>query len=414
MRDAEGNDKAVVILSTAQSWHQRCCSGAGYHPPRLPPTEIKELKEKTIFTRPSLELLKNHVEALHSSKAFLVPEHDYLQVFKDHITTLEMPPDQAEKLIVRAELLEEVEPYGGPPAPARIYIKQIGDLPVLAPGEDGIIHRLLIRNVRYSKSFLDTLFSVDQFFEDSSVEVRFAKFRHVHLPASDTAPAVYLPFICRANGTFTWSIRPEIGEPGSRPSVPGARCLASGLHRPKSKAHIGNLSSQMAGAAVHRRLHLRSDIIRKLPKLTADAPDNLAGCQHIGCGHCAEANASRHPHSGKAYAPSHPGRLVHGDIVGPFKTSRFGYHKRILILVDDHSRFKTAIPLRKKSEAPAKLTAYVAGLNAIGRKHDWKLGSLHTDNAGEFLAHEFAEFLDGQGVAHTTCPPARALSERRC
>ena len=33
------------------------------------------------------------------------------------------------------------------------------------------------------------------------------------------------------------------------------------------------------------------------------------------------------------------------------------------------------------------------------------VGSLKTDNAGEYLSREFTQFLDDEGIAHTTCPP---------
>ena len=33
------------------------------------------------------------------------------------------------------------------------------------------------------------------------------------------------------------------------------------------------------------------------------------------------------------------------------------------------------------------------------------IGSLHSDNAGEFLSHEFEELLDSELIHHTTCPP---------
>ena len=33
------------------------------------------------------------------------------------------------------------------------------------------------------------------------------------------------------------------------------------------------------------------------------------------------------------------------------------------------------------------------------------VGTLHTDNAGEFLSREFAEFLDTEVMNQTLCPP---------
>ena len=81
----------------------------------------------------------------------------------------------------------------------------------------------------------------------------------------------------------------------------------------------------------------------------------------------------------------------------------------MLVLIDDHSRALGVRLLRKKSEALAGVRSYVAELNAAINKGSTEpkraVGSLHTDNAGEFLSREFSEFLDDQLVDHTLCPP---------
>ncbi|KAL1526394.1 hypothetical protein AB1Y20_015107 [Prymnesium parvum] len=109
------------------------------------------------------------------------------------------------------------------------------------------------------------------------------------------------------------------------------------------------------------------------------------------------------------YQPSHVGRLVHADIVGPFISSRAGAYKYALILVDDYSRFKSVKFLQAKSDAPSAVRSFVSELNAGLRTRSVApirvVGTLHTDNAGEFLSREFAELLDESLISHTTCPP---------
>jgi len=123
-----------------------------------------------------------------------------------------------------------------------------------------------------------------------------------------------------------------------------------------------------------------------------------------------EANATRHSHAAPpVYKPSYVGRLIHADIVGPFRLSITGHFKYILVLTDDHSRFKSVYFMKAKSEAIQKVKTYVASLNAHvneGKAHPTNIvGSLHTDNAGEFLSHEFKEFMDEASIRQTTCPP---------
>ena len=120
-----------------------------------------------------------------------------------------------------------------------------------------------------------------------------------------------------------------------------------------------------------------------------------------------EANATRLSHKHDRYAPSYVGSLVHADIVGPFKRSLHGSHQYLLVLVDDHSRFISLQFLTHKSKAPDAIRKFVANLNAWSNVAEPKriVGTLQTDNAGEFLSREFTEFLDSELIHHTTCPP---------
>ena len=162
-------------------------------------------------------------------------------------------------------------------------------------------------------------------------------------------------------------------------------------------------------SVLHRRLHLGAALIRKLGERTLDAPSHVSNCSGVDCEHCAAANATRAPHSGSAYAPTHAGRLVHADIAGPFKRSASGSYQYLLLLTDDHTRFKVAYFLKLKSEAPRAIKKFVASFNAHASRHTATpvrvVGTFHSDNAGEFVSREFQEFLSEEGVHRTTSPP---------
>eukprot|EP00965_Chrysotila_dentata_P166129 5485454-Pleurochrysis_carterae.AAC.1 len=104
---------------------------------------------------------------------------------------------------------------------------------------------------------------------------------------------------------------------------------------------------------MHARLHAGVTCLRSLPALTADAPASLAHCQFRGCGACTEANATRHSHNMVHYKPTHAGRLIHADIAGPFVRTQHTGYQYLLVLVDDHTRFKAVQFLKNKSDAPA-------------------------------------------------------------
>ncbi len=117
----------------------------------------------------------------------------------------------------------------------------------------------------------------------------------------------------------------------------------------KASAHLNALGGDTVAAILHRRLHAGLDRLKRLVHTTADAPLGIASATHLNRGPFVEANATRVPHSGSAYSPSYPGRLVHADILGPFTPSRHVAYRYVLVLVDDDSRLKAAYPLKRLS-----------------------------------------------------------------
>ena len=310
-------------------------------------------------------------------------------------------------------------------------ITGIGDLPIVAKDRNGKYQKLLIKDVRCAPQFTDTLLSVEQFWRESRVEVRFANHRSITIPATAEAPREKFLFE-HTQGLYQWRVMSAL-RAGNHVQSDAGRSLASvplpvpeehcvdhdrplehaskieQVHGAKSTSHIAAQSADAAVDALHRRLHIGQDLIRKLPQITADAPANLQHGRTHSCAACLEANATRLPHKGTRYQPSRVGRLVHADIVGPFKRSLVGSYQYMLVLVDDHSRFISVHFLARKSDAPQEIRAYVANLNAMVNSTKAVatqiVGTLHTDNAGEFLSHEFGAFLDEQLITQTTCPP---------
>eukprot|EP00965_Chrysotila_dentata_P171896 5672270-Pleurochrysis_carterae.AAC.1 len=83
---------------------------------------------------------------------------------------------------------------------------------------------------------------------------------------------------------------------------------------------------------MHRRLHCGSASLKRLTDFTADAPRSLKNASPPSCASCAEANSSRLPHSSDLYAPSHPGRLIHVNLAGPFLLSVDGGRRYALVI----------------------------------------------------------------------------------
>ena len=73
------------------------------------------------------------------------------------------------------------------------------------------------------------------------------------------------------------------------------------------------------------------------------------------------------------------------DIVGPFDASHIHGFRWILVMVDDHSRFKFCVLLKKKSEAKDKAGEFLSNLKSVqalrtdGRPDDF-ISNMKCDN----------------------------------
>ena len=293
-----------------------------------------------------------------------------------------------------------------------------GDLPCMLRDARGKELRFLVRGVRYSAEFEDTLLSVDQLWYTSAIDTVFRDVRSLVFTNNTVADGdpLMVPFRRQRGmylldmgilgrdatngGAFVGAHAPRDGQ---------ARMLKSGIHSASSTSHVNALPADDIAAVMHRRLHVSLDHLRRLGSVAADVPAHIANATKLTCAACAEANSTKLSHSGSNYEPTHAGRLIHGDIVGPFHRSWHGGYQYALILVDDHTRFKFVYFLQNRSEAPRKVKTFIAAMNAMASAHSAKpikvVGSLHVDNAGEFISHEFKELMDEESVAQTTCPP---------
>ena len=293
-------------------------------------------------------------------------------------------------------------------------VQCIGDLPIYVRDSTGFWRHAVIRNVRCVPSFTDTLISVDQFWEESKVNCIFNDVRCIHVPSQGDYAPLDLPFK-RVDNLYRWAIVPINRDPrlaqaiaGADKTIAGERALKATIHRPHSTSFFNALPPNEQLEMLHRRLHVGHNLIKRLADAAADVPASIKKGFAHDCQSCKTANATHVPHPGKSYQPSHVGRLIHGDLAGPFQRSHHGF-RYFLVLVDDHSRFKQVYFLKTKSEALQRVRSFVAKLNAlasIGKPEPVRVvGQLHMDNAGEFLSGEFNEFLDSELITRTTCPP---------
>ena len=305
----------------------------------------------------------------------------------------------------------------------------IGDLDVSCIDSAGHPTEIRIRNVRIFPDITDSLLSVSQLWNEGRVKVLFGAENSIVMISHGGEGELRLPFKER-NGIFEWRVHcaSRTCSPTRNSGLP--QLLSGRVHDPRSvrprvcfgndatvrsvrsSSYFNEYSADIAAHHMHHRLHIGLHRLRNLPTLTSDAPPSLAHASGaVRCRHCTIANGSRHAHSGNAYKPSYPGRLIHADIAGRFVTSMSpNRNEWILILVDDHTRFKFVYPIRTRADAPLRLRTFVAAFNNMARTAQMQgrevrtIGTLLNDKAGEFVSNEFREFLAGNLVQQVNVP----------
>jgi hypothetical protein len=283
----------------------------------------------------------------------------------------------------------------------------IGDLPITAIDSIGQKRKITIKNVRCLPSSELTAISVEQLWRENNVDSIFANRNCLLLP-NGTKFA-----FTRSNGLFVWNVNylKQTDDLRAYHDGPPAKALIAVNYaithdldacnkialKQTSHNHLEIMSPNAAATVMTRRLHLGLQILTKLHLLTSDIPKNINSATSIDRADHMEANAKRVPHSGSGYQPSYHGRQLHMDIAGPFTPTLTG-EKWLLVIVDDHSRFKATYAMKRKSDALHCFKNYVEGFNRVGARsygaEKRRVCALRGDNAGEFTSAEFKEYLE--------------------
>ena len=207
----------------------------------------------------------------------------------------------------------------------------------------------MLLNVRCVPTINDTLVSVDQLWDDSRVDAVFRDIRSVILSGEHTDGRIF-PWT-RESGLNIWHVVGNARDP-AKPYARAERASIFSVHSIQSQSHVSSLPPETAASIFHRRFHAGIDRLRRMPTMTSDAPKSLERSKLSELSGCVEAAASHLPHSSDRYQPSYPGRLVHADIAGPFISTLHGSYQYVLVLIDDHSRFKAVYLMKPSPNKP--------------------------------------------------------------
>ena len=106
-------------------------------------------------------------------------------------------------------------------------------------------------------------------------------------------------------------------------------------------------------------------------------------------------------------------QLVHSDVCGPMQNMSNGGNRYFVTFTDDYTRHCTVYFLRDKSEVFEKFKEFES---LMTRESGLEIGTLRTDNGGEYLSNVFQHYLKSKGIRHETTvaysPEQNGVAER--
>ena len=97
-----------------------------------------------------------------------------------------------------------------------------------------------------------------------------------------------------------WDLAPVTAEDAYRRLAEALDAAAADVRAALRLKPSQRLAPDEAARFIHRRLHAGVERLRRLPAVTADAPEVLARARSTPCADCIEANATRHAHTQRA------------------------------------------------------------------------------------------------------------------
>jgi hypothetical protein len=137
--------------------------------------------------------------------------------------------------------------------------------------------------------------------------------------------------------------------------------------------------------------------------------DNLEFCEG-----CVEGKMSRKPFKPVGeIKTTRKLQLVHSDVCGPMSVQSFGGSRYFVTFVDDYTRCVKVYFMKHKSQVLEKFKEFEA---AATNEAGCKIGTLRTDNGGEYMSSEFEKYLKEKGIKHETSvahsPQQNGVAER--
>ena len=115
------------------------------------------------------------------------------------------------------------------------------------------------------------------------------------------------------------------------------------------------------------------------------------------CGSCVKGKMARLPFQSSGIKSKRTLELVHTDVCGEMQTNSLGGRKYFVSFIDDFSRYAHVYFLCNKSDVFSAFQDYKA---KVETQTGNRIATLRSDQGGEYLSHQFSDFLRVNGIQH--------------
>ena len=177
-------------------------------------------------------------------------------------------------------------------------------------------------------------------------------------------------------------------------------CLDSELILPTPTTEQASAACEQSSDLWHQRLgHVNAQYLQNLSQKEMVTGMKLPKEAQLSfCEGCVEGKMHRQPFKsvGESHHSSRKLQLVHSDVCRPMDKFIGGKHY-FVSFIDDYSRCCAIYFMNSKAEVFEKFREFEA---IITNESGQQIGTLRTDNGGEYLSKEFEAYLSSKGIKH--------------
>ena len=152
----------------------------------------------------------------------------------------------------------------------------------------------------------------------------------------------------------------------------------------------------------HARMgHLGQQNVARLPQMATGVDFSKKVEEELTCECCVQGRQKSAPHKDVITPGQHPMELIHSDVCGPIKPTGFDGSRYFVTFKCDCTNFSEVFCIKNKSMVFLCFRRFKSFYERDGRR----IRRFRTDNGGEYMGHDFQQFLADNGIFHEPTVP---------